>query len=213
MPIFNRLYENQLMEFFASMQSFNKLATLNLGGVSGPGGGSGGPPGGFIGLLPQSRITFDTTESSSDYYPPSGASLVHNLNRIRHRITVIEDEEIVHQTIFTTAGNLEVASNPLRIYNKLGSTQTITEVFLSVSDAPVGANIIVDIHKNGTTIFTNQSNRPVILATGDTTGYTINIDVNTWSDGEYLTAHVDQVGSTTPGANLVIHIIHHNHRV
>lgn len=212
MPNFNRLYENQLMEFFASMQAFNKLAIMNLGGIEGPGGGSGGPPGGFIGQLPQSRVTYDTTESDAWSTPSSGRSLVHNLNRIRHRITVIEDEDILHQTILTFTGNLSVSSNPLKIYNRFGKTQTITEVFLSVSDSPVGANLIVDVHKNGTTIFTNQSNRPVIVADGSTTGYTTSIDVGSWAAGEYITAHIDQVGSTTPGSNLVVHIIHHEHR-
>lgn len=208
MTNFNRLYENQLMEFFANMQAFNRLAVINLGGASGPGGGSGGPPGGFIGMLPQTRVAFDTTESSSDYFPPSGASLLHNLNRIRHRITVIEDEKTTHQTILTFTGTLLVSNNPLRIYNNFGVDQTITEVFLSVSDSPVGSNIIVDVHKNGTTIFTNQSNRPQITADGSTTGYSTSIDVPTWADGQYLTAHIDQIGSTTPGSNLVVHIIH-----
>lgn len=212
MANFNRLYENQLMEFFASMQAFNRLAVINLGGASGPGGGSGSPPGGFIGQLPQSRVAYDTTESDSNYVPGSGMSLLHNLNRIRHRITVLEDEDILHQTILTFGGILEVTSNPLRIYNRFGFDQTITEVFLSVSDSPTGQNIVADVHKNGTTIFTNQVNRPQIAADGSTTGYTTTIDVPTWTVGQYLTAHIDQVGSTTPGSNLTVHIIHHHHR-
>jgi len=211
MPNFNRLYENQLMEFFTSMQSFNKLAILNLGGAAGPGGGSGGPPGGFIGKLPQNMVTYDTTEEATAYTPPSGMSLVDNLNHIRHRITVIEDEDIMHQTILTFPGDLSLTNNPLRIYNLFGSNQTITEVFIAVATAPTGASVIVDIHKEGTTIFTTQSNRPVITA-NNTTGYTTSIDIPTWADGEYITASIDQIGSTIAGANLVVHIIHHNHR-
>jgi len=204
--------ENQLMEFFASMQSFNKLAIMNLGGTEGPGGGSGGPPGGFIGQLPQSRVTYDTTEAAIWETPSSGRTLVHNLNRIRHRITVIEDEPITHQTILTFGGNLEISSNPLRIYNRFGTAQTITEVFIATDASPTGSSIIVDIHKNGTAIFSNQANRPVIVDDGSTTGYTTSIDVSNWAIGDYITAHIDQVGSTTPGSNLVVHILHHEHR-
>lgn len=112
-----------------------------------------------------------------------------------------------HQTIFTIAGDLSVESNPLRIYNKLGDTQTISEVFLAVGTPPTGSGIKVDIHKNGTTIFTSQSNRPEITV-GSYTGNTTNIDVSNWASNEYLTAHVDQVGASTPGSDLVIHVIH-----
>ncbi len=62
-----------------------------MGGWSGPYGGTGGPPGGFIGYLPQTRVAYDETESE-DCNIPSGVtpSLLHNLNRIRCRIKDIE---------------------------------------------------------------------------------------------------------------------------
>lgn len=115
--------------------------------------------------------------------------------------------DIPRQSILTFTDELEVIGNPLRIYNRLGRTQTISEVFLSVGTAPVGATIIVDIHKDGVTIFTTQTNRPSI-ASGANTGSSTTIEVPTWADGEYLTAHVDQVGSTTPGSDLVVHVVH-----
>jgi hypothetical protein len=46
---------------------------------------------------------------------------------------------------------------------------TITKVKLVVKTAPTGADLIVDVNKNGTTVFTTQSNRPKITA-GNTTG-------------------------------------------
>lgn len=113
----------------------------------------------------------------------------------------------VRLTILTFPGTLSVSDNPLRIYNQLGISQTITEIFLTVGTAPTGANLIVDVHKNGTTIFTTQANRPVIMA-GANTGNSIMIDVPEWADGEYLTAHIDQIGSTIKGADLVVHIVH-----
>lgn len=254
MPFYiNRNWENQLADWFASMQAWGNARPINLGGISGPGGGYGGPPGGFIGQLSQSNVAYDTTESATFGLPASGVSLLHNLNRIRYRLLVLEGgggsgisgsgvggiaiqnysipvgsnitilnfEGLTavnngggkvtvsnnRQTILTFTSTLSVKDNPLRIYNKFGSTQTISQVFLSVGTIPTGSGIIVDVHKNGTTIFTNQSHRPVI-ASGNYTGYTTNIDVPSWTDGEYLTAHVDQVGSPTPGSDLVVHIIH-----
>jgi len=64
---------------------------LFLGGGTAPSGGNGGPPGGFIGYLPQTKIAFDETEAETDYIPPSGESLLDNLNRIRYRIKQLED--------------------------------------------------------------------------------------------------------------------------
>jgi len=113
----------------------------------------------------------------------------------------------VRQTILTFIGNLVISNNPLHIYNNLGVSQTISKIFLSVETAPTGQAIIVDIHKNGTTIFTNQAHRPQIAAAA-TTGYSTTIDVPSWPVGEYLTAHVDQVGSVIVGANLVVHVVH-----
>lgn len=109
--------------------------------------------------------------------------------------------------IFTTEGDLAVDDNPLRLYNTLGRSVTISKVLLSVATAPTGAALIVDIHKDGTTIFTTQSNRPQVAA-GANSGYTTTIEVATWADGEYLTMHIDQVGSTVAGADMVVHIVY-----
>lgn len=110
-------------------------------------------------------------------------------------------------TIFTVDGNLEVNTGKLRIYNQYGISRTITKVFLSVSTPPVGASVIVDINKSGTTIFSNQTHRPQITP-GNYTGQTTVIDTAGWNDGEYLTMDVDQVGSTTSGSYLTVHIVH-----
>jgi hypothetical protein len=113
----------------------------------------------------------------------------------------------VTQAIFTIEGSLSVANNPLRIYNVTGSAKTISKVFLSVDTVPTSAAIIVDIHKDGTTIFTTQSNRPQIAA-GANTGQSTTIEVATWADGSYLQMQVDQVGSGVPGSNLTVHVVY-----
>jgi hypothetical protein len=72
--------------------AFNQLkaSPLNLGGISWSGGGVGQPPGGYIGMLPQTRVAFDLTEDETLDVPASGASLLDNLNRIRYRIKQLE---------------------------------------------------------------------------------------------------------------------------
>lgn len=114
---------------------------------------------------------------------------------------------LYNQALFANEGDLTVSSNPLRIYNNFGGSRTITKVQLSVGTAPVGSAIIVDINKNGTTIFTTQANRPQIAASANS-GSSTTIDVPNWAEGEYLTMDVDQIGSSTAGSNLVVHVVY-----
>jgi hypothetical protein len=240
-------YEEQLFEYFSLFQRQIQALPLLLGGAPGSGGGIGGRPGGFLGFLPQTRVSYDMSEAESLNTPISGQSILDNLNHIRYRISALEtspldvyDEGslvksgitilnfvgntvtasdgggnqvnvtisgILQQTIFTIDGDVSVNTGNLRIYNNFGVTRNITKVFLSVSNPPTSQDLIIDVNKGGTTVFTTQANRPVI-AGGANTGFTTTIDIPTWGTGEYLTVDVDQVGSGNPGANLTIHVVH-----
>lgn len=77
----------------------------------------------------------------------------------------------------------------------------VEDVELHVKTAPVGAAIIIDINEAGTTLF---STRPEIDA-----GTTTEDDNHAFSDtalaaASELTMDIDQVGSTTPGADLTV---------
>lgn len=66
--------------------------------------------------------------------------------------------------------------------------------------------MIVDVNKNGTTIFTTQGNRPTVAISGFTSGKVSNMDVTSLADGDYLTIDLDQIGSTVPGADLTVQV-------
>ncbi len=102
---------------------------------------------------------------------------------------------------YSVAGTLSTGSGSPRLY--FGQDVTIRRIHASVGTAPVGASVIVDVNKNGTTIFTTQANRPTIAVS---TYYDISNqpDVTSLSSTDYLTIDIDQVGSTTAGANLVV---------
>jgi hypothetical protein len=63
--------------------------------------------------------------------------------------------------------------------------------------------LIVDINKNGTTLFTTQGNRPTISASGFLASTTAP-DVTTFASSDYITIDVDQIGSTVAGADLTV---------
>lgn len=103
--------EHVILDLLETTSKNVKTHPLNLGGVAGAGGGFGGPPGGFIGWLPQTNVAYDQTEAatlntaSSGYAAPSGWSLLDNLNHIRYRlnilesgasITVVDDNEVLY---------------------------------------------------------------------------------------------------------------------
>jgi hypothetical protein len=83
---------------------------------------------------------------------------------------------------------------------------TITKAKLVVKTAPTGAAIIVDVNKNGTTIFTTQANRPQI-AIGATTGDSGTPDVTSLAEGDKVTIDIDQIGSTIAGADLTVEVV------
>jgi hypothetical protein len=107
---------------------------------------------------------------------------------------------------FSQAGTVTVGVGKARIYNDSGRTLTIQAVRASAGTAPTGASLIVDINKDGTTIFTTQGNRPAIAAGTNTSGKVTNMDVTTIADGSYFSVDVDQVGSTVAGSDLTVQI-------
>jgi hypothetical protein len=98
---------------------------------------------------------------------------------------------VSHQFIYELPDAFTVDTGGLRAYNRFGSAFTAAEVHLSVSSAVAGTAIIVDVHKNGTTIFSTQANRPQI-AVGQYAGYSTTIDDPALQHGDYYTVDVDQ---------------------
>lgn len=80
----------------------------------------------------------------------------------------------------------------------------VESVRIAVGTAPVGSSVIVDVNRNGTTIYTTQGNRPTIAISGFTAlgGVAAN---NAFSIGDYMTVDVDQVG--TANANLTVTVL------
>lgn len=112
----------------------------------------------------------------------------------------------IRQSMISFTGELTTTSNPLKIYNCLGKTQTITKVLLAVSTPPTGADIIVNVYKNGNSIFASPDYYPRITV-GNTTGAALL--AAPWEANTYLTAAIIQTGSGNPGADLTVHLVHY----
>lgn len=83
---------------------------------------------------------------------------------------------------------------------------TITAVSGIINTANTGASVLVDVNKNGTTIFTTQANRLTIPVSTTSVQASGTINVSSVSGGDILSVDVDQVGSTIAGADLSVQI-------
>lgn len=104
---------------------------------------------------------------------------------------------------FSVTGAVTVATGKSRIY--LEGSYTIETVRAAVNTAPTGAALIVDVNKNGTTIYTTQTARPQI-AVGANSATGNSPAVTTFAAGDYITVDVDQIGSTVAGSDLAVTI-------
>ena len=108
-------------------------------------------------------------------------------------------------TAYTKQGTLSTGTGTFRL--PTDGTYTVVGTRLMVGTAPTGANLIIDVNKNGTTIYTTQANRPSITAGSNSGGPGSTPDVTSLAAGDYLTIDIDQVGSTVAGADLTVTIV------
>lgn len=105
---------------------------------------------------------------------------------------------------FSVPGDLAVGFGLARIYVPTAGTIQSIEAALGVS--PDGQSVIVDVNKNGSTLFTTQGNRPTITTSGFTSGVKVPA-VTSLAAGDWLTIDVDQVG-VQPSTGTVSFISH-----
>lgn len=84
---------------------------------------------------------------------------------------------------------------------------TLTGVRASVTTAPVGSTIIVDINKNGTTMLSTKLTIDASEKTSTTAATAAVISVSSIADDDEITIDIDQVGSSTAGAGLKVTLI------
>lgn len=80
----------------------------------------------------------------------------------------------------------------------------IKKISGKVGTAPTGATLIVDVNKNGTTIFTTQANRPTVAVSATAATLAGFPEVTTFAAGDLISIDIDQIGSSVAGANLAV---------
>lgn len=81
----------------------------------------------------------------------------------------------------------------------------ITKVSVRLKTAPTGSSFIIDINKNGSDSIFSGATRPTIAAASNSDSVTSFHAANSvLTADEYLTLDIDQVGSSTAGADLSV---------
>lgn len=114
--------------------------------------------------------------------------------------TPLQADETIH---FFIAGAQTTGTKKAAML--IGRAGTIVDVRAYLDTAPTGATFIVDVNKNGTTLFTTQSVRPTIAISGNASTTTLPA-VTTVAAGDRLTVDIDQIGSTVAGSDLYVSI-------
>lgn len=116
--------------------------------------------------------------------------------------------ELDDLAVFSTPGPLVVATGKSRF--RFPFAATILGVTAAIDTAPTGASIILDVNKNGTSIFP-ISTKPTILAGAfDTGAVEVVPDTTVIASGDYLQVDIDQIGSTIAGSDLTV-FVHYAH--
>lgn len=84
---------------------------------------------------------------------------------------------------------------------------TVTEVRISVTTAPTGATLTVDLNEGGASIFSTVLTIDVSEKTSTTAATPAVISDSALADDAEMTVDIDQIGSTVAGAGLKITLI------
>jgi hypothetical protein len=103
---------------------------------------------------------------------------------------------------FSVPGLLTTGIKACRFLCPLAAT--ITKAYAVVMSAPSGADLIFDIHLNGTTIWA-AANR-VTIAADALSGVSTTFSSTSLVEGDYLDLYIDQVGSSTAGSNATVEL-------
>src|SRR3990170_475899 len=175
--------------------------------------------GGRVTISGAESVTFLDLTDTPDTYTNQGNKIVTGTNisiltlndganeDLEISISGLEYSELENRPYrvitFGLPGTLEVKTLEPRLHAPFAGT--IANVTAAVNTAPQGDDIIFDVFKNGSTIFTTSGNRPTILDT-ELDDLSSIPDIVSVSLNDVFKVGIIQVGTTVSGEDLVVQI-------
>lgn len=113
---------------------------------------------------------------------------------------------------FTYSGNLGIGDLTYRLYNDTTRDRVIRQVRMSLGVPAQGRSVIVDLKKNGLSVFHERAFypgpgiRPLLKAGESTIVTTPAAGKEVWEVDSYLTVAINQIGSTQSGADMTLQV-------
>lgn len=154
---------------------------------------------------------FQASDGLVDFYLDASKLVSFTISRPGQADVLIEDIQVgvpayidEDVLVFSTGQALAPMTGEGTFYAPFN--YSLGEIRASVGTAPSGADIILDVKVNGTSIYSDPSQRPTI-PNGGTTGVGGTATITALVPGDVLSIDIDQVGSTTPGSDLTVQIV------
>lgn len=153
---------------------------------------------------------YSAASAGTDYYAPSGTDVAvadggtgaSTAAAARQNLGILETFAVAcsDETTALTTGNAKATF-------RMPYAFTLTEVRASVTTAPTGATLTVDINESGTTILSTKLTIDASEKTSVTAATPAVISDAALADDAEITVDIDQVGSTVAGAGLKVYLI------
>lgn len=156
----------------------------------------------------ESTVTYEVTVAETNYLvtveEPTHTVTVNETDQTQVQIAVsgIMASPTAHLIAWNAPGALAVKTGEGKFYFPVRAT--LVGVSAVLENGPTGDSFIIDLNKNGTSVWTDQSKRPEILEGSTVSGEVTDIDLPTIEVGDQLSVDIDQVGSTWPGDDLTV---------
>lgn len=132
-----------------------------------------------------------------------------NLSGSAEVITTAAAEDVAHETFVIACSDetSDLTTGTAKATFRMPFALTVTDVKASVTTAPTGAAITVDINDGGTTILSTKLTIDATEKTSATAATAAVISDTALANDAEITIDIDSVGSTVAGAGLKVSII------
>jgi len=119
----------------------------------------------------------------------------------------IDEAKIQNFVIAASDEDTDLTTGTNKVRFRVPYAFTLTDVRCSVNTAPTGANLIVDINENGSSILSTKLSIDVSETTSTTAATPPVISDTSLADDSIIGIDIDQIGSTVAGQGLKVVLI------
>ena len=125
------------------------------------------------------------------------------MGRLTKQVNWASDVLQLKTVVFGAPGTATEAAEPFTyVMPEDGNFQTCV---VYANTAGITGNQVYDVHKNGTTLYTTQTSRPIAATTVNVTTEAAVADIQTLAKDDVITFHCDTISTGTAQADLTYH--------